>query len=232
MKNVVDIFGIADRIRARQANNAVNVVEIGRLLNEARPAFVHGEFTCWVTREFDFSYRHASRYRAVADMLSNWTKCPVSDLKISPSALYVLAREHDDVRVEALNAAREGFVSRKDVIEMSQRRIIGGAEDVPLVEEMSEEDLAGDDTLDFPYDESIDVRRREVEAKLADGLDGLLHAATSEFSTCELSAAISLSDIDRLIEFLHELRTSQGAGTSSVADIADRAERRSWGRAA
>jgi hypothetical protein len=53
---------ISAKIRKFEKNTIANVVEIGRLLNEAHEQCDYGEYQDWLEREFSWSYRTALRY--------------------------------------------------------------------------------------------------------------------------------------------------------------------------
>ena len=103
---------IAEEIRARTETIA-DVIEIGRLLIEAKGQAEHGEWLPWLEREFDFSDRTAENYMAAHRFAEKFET--VSNLKLTLSALYFLARCDRSRWIEAvLTAAATRRVTRVD----------------------------------------------------------------------------------------------------------------------
>jgi hypothetical protein len=83
---------IAAEIRTKLKREAVDVIEIGALLAEAREQLKHGEWLPWIEAEFDLSARTATRYLNVHDFARAQPKsAKMSDLKLDASALVTLA---------------------------------------------------------------------------------------------------------------------------------------------
>jgi DUF3102 family protein len=59
---VSDLAGVADRIRALEANTIADRIEMGRLLSEARKTIGHGGWLPWLKAEFKWTERTARRY--------------------------------------------------------------------------------------------------------------------------------------------------------------------------
>jgi Protein of unknown function (DUF3102) len=78
------------RIQALVRATVENIIQIGRVLNEAKAALPHGEFTTMVEMELPFTARTAQRYMAVAahPVLGNTTHA--SYLPASWTTLYEL----------------------------------------------------------------------------------------------------------------------------------------------
>lgn len=67
-----------------------NVVEIGKLLIEAKRKVVHGDWLTWLSLHFGKSERTARNYMGAAEWVAS-KSATVADLKLSPGALYWLA---------------------------------------------------------------------------------------------------------------------------------------------
>jgi hypothetical protein len=82
---------IAGQIRALEKDIISNVIETGRLIDEANQLCQHGEYLDWLKAEFQWTHRTAHRYRSVWK-LSN--KIELKGLDLSLSALYVMCDLH------------------------------------------------------------------------------------------------------------------------------------------
>jgi hypothetical protein len=108
----------ADAIRMLGKQTIHNIIEIGRHLTEARDDVGHGNWLFWLSREFSWSDRTARNFMRVYRL--SLCRLPfqqqhlksenVSDLDISTSALYLLARPSmpDEVREEIFQRAETG----------------------------------------------------------------------------------------------------------------------------
>lgn len=97
----------ADEIRSRLKLTAQEVVEIGERLIEVKSKVGHGKFGKWLLAEFDWTDRTARQFMAVAERFKSEN---FSDLKIAPSALYLLAAPStpESARAEVLALAEAG----------------------------------------------------------------------------------------------------------------------------
>jgi hypothetical protein len=127
-----------------------NMLDIGDLLNEAKPLVEHGQWLPWLRRHTALSARSAQQYMraaAWADAIrtkwtDDWRKCesdshlPHFNLDfLSPKAIYLLAsgKYGDDVIVRVLKAtAAERHISDIDV-----RAIAKGGDKAPILREIA-----------------------------------------------------------------------------------------------
>lgn len=102
-------------IRERIGGAARNVVEIGERLLIVKGHLPHGDFGGWLQGEFGWSEWTARKMMSVADRFKtvNFT-----DLRIGPSALYLLASSEtpDDVREQFIEQAKAGEKVTHDAV--------------------------------------------------------------------------------------------------------------------
>jgi len=89
-----DLELITGDLRDVLAREAKDVVTIGNLLIEARSQLDHGQWLPWLAGNFSSSARTAENYMAAARFATKYET--VADLKLRPSALYLLGGELDD----------------------------------------------------------------------------------------------------------------------------------------
>lgn len=102
-------------IRDRMGRAAQSIVEIGERLLVVKEKLGHGNFGEWLRVEFDWSEPTALRMMHVA---SRFKSVNLKDLKIGPSALYLLSSPStpDEVREQFIEAAKSGVkVTHSDV---------------------------------------------------------------------------------------------------------------------
>jgi hypothetical protein len=95
------------RIRERDREATLAVLQIGADLKVARERCPHGQWEAWVRGEAGYSPQTAHRLIQVADRFKSLT---VRDLQIQPSALYALAAPStpDEAVAEAIERAEHG----------------------------------------------------------------------------------------------------------------------------
>lgn len=93
-------------IRSLMKRTAQDTVEIGQKLREVKARLEHGCFGDWLKGEFDWGWRTANNYIAVADKFANFANLDT----IATSALYLLASPStpDEVKEEFLEQAEAG----------------------------------------------------------------------------------------------------------------------------
>jgi len=94
MRNRRDLALISAELQTALKNETVNVIAIGSLLNEAQAQLEHGEWLPWLKENFGSSVKTAENYMAAARLADKFET--VSNLKLRPTALYLLGRELDD----------------------------------------------------------------------------------------------------------------------------------------
>jgi hypothetical protein len=85
------INGELKNVLTREAND---VVTVGNLLTEARSQIDHGHWLSWLEANFSLSIRSAENYMLASNFAAKYET--VANLKLRPSALYLLGREIDD----------------------------------------------------------------------------------------------------------------------------------------
>ena len=117
---------IADDLRVVLRRETDNIFTIGNLLVEAKAHVRHGEWLPWLKQEFYMSERSAQKYMKAAEFA---VKSELdADLKLSPSALYLLSedghwgkghgrREATDAVIRAAKEERVDDDRAKEIIE-------------------------------------------------------------------------------------------------------------------
>jgi hypothetical protein len=110
---------IAKAIKLLEKHNISNVVEIGRLLQEAFDTCEHGEYGPWLKTEFAWSDQTALNYRSVYDLTQKPNNLDFAKLNISLSAVYLVAellKDEDSTNQAAakaiIKAAKQGRITR------------------------------------------------------------------------------------------------------------------------
>jgi Protein of unknown function (DUF3102) len=141
---------IAKAIKALEKKTIANVVEIGRLLHEAKEQCEFGEYMKWLESEFGWSHDTALNYRNVYDLKIR-TRSDFADWDITLSALYLVARllkddepDHRGVGEAILAAAQRGRVSHSIAKEISGK-YLNDHPDVESEADDDQDDVADDD---------------------------------------------------------------------------------------
>jgi len=106
--------------------SAQDIIVIGQKLNDVKQRLDHGQFGVWLDAEFGWTDRTARNFMQVADKFKSEN---FSDLRIAPSALYLLAAPStpDDVREEALRRAGQG----ENITHQTAKQLIDAGKPVP-----------------------------------------------------------------------------------------------------
>lgn len=98
----------AAEIHRRLKRSAEDVIAIGKSLLASKDALEHGQFGTWLEAEFEWDQKTAERYMGSAIAFGKIDN--LSNLNITPSALYVLAAPSTppEVRESILAAAESG----------------------------------------------------------------------------------------------------------------------------
>jgi hypothetical protein len=99
----------AERVRALGKRVVSDVIEIGRLLSEAKHRVGHGRWQSWLDQEFGWTDRTARNFMRLYELAQAKSE-NFSDLNVSMSALYLLAARStpDTARDVILERARSG----------------------------------------------------------------------------------------------------------------------------
>jgi hypothetical protein len=165
-----DLAQISQQIRALEKRTISNVVEIGKLLEEASELCEHGEYMKWLADEFGWSHSTSLRYRAVFQLSQNRQIGDFDKWNISISALYLLARlEKNDSEYGSSE-----WLARAEIIEAAQRgdrvtyRMVCGIIFRQRDEETTRIRAAYEEA--HPIDEVSDNEPEEIEADEAPSL--------------------------------------------------------------
>src|SRR6266550_4388482 len=112
MANKQTLPQISGKIKTLEKSTISNVVEIGRLLHEAREQCEHGEYTAWLSREISWSYRTSLRYHYAYAFAQNCQIGTFDQMNLSLSALHLVADvcTPEVARKAIIRAALEGRV--------------------------------------------------------------------------------------------------------------------------
>jgi len=128
---------VADELHAALRRETQDILTVGSLLIEAKAHVRHGEWLSWLKQQFCMSDRSAQKYMKAAEFaVKNELG---SDLKLSPSALYLLSedcswgkghgrREATDAVIKAAKERRVGYDRTKEIIDKTIAEI-SAAED-------------------------------------------------------------------------------------------------------
>ncbi len=127
----------ADRIRERLKKTLVDIIEVGHDLQAAKKSLEHGQFGPWLRAEFGWTERTAQNFMSVAERFGAKTEI-ISDLRIAPTAAYLLAAPSvpDEARAKAIERAESGEtitakLARKILAEAKRKRGRRRAKAVP-----------------------------------------------------------------------------------------------------
>jgi Protein of unknown function (DUF3102) len=155
---------IACQIKALEKRTIANVIEIGRLLEEASKC-EHGEYMAWLKTNFSWSHDTSIRYRDVYAASQIPQIADFATLDISISALYraAVCLTDDDPDYQAagraiIEAAKHGRVSCKMAISIESDTI-----EKCLVERGDIEPLVNDDELVKQINEAPPIEGPEPE---------------------------------------------------------------------
>jgi hypothetical protein len=110
---------ITDELHVALRRETADILTIGGLLAEAKEQVPHGEWLPWLKNEFSMSERSAQKYVKAADFVAKYELG--ADLKLSPSALFLLSRydrrEVTDAVIKAAKEKRLGCDQAKQIID-------------------------------------------------------------------------------------------------------------------
>jgi hypothetical protein len=96
-----------------------DILTVGGLLAEAKEKIPHGEWLPWLTTEFSMSERSAQKYVKAADYAAKYELG--ADLKLSPTALFLLSRyDQREIADAVAKAAKESHLGCDQVGEIVQ----------------------------------------------------------------------------------------------------------------
>jgi hypothetical protein len=208
---------IADKIRSK-AETIADIVEIGRLLIEAKGQLDHGDWLPWLEREFDFSERTAQNYISAYDFSLKYET--VADLKLTPTALYSLAQQEDqEVIAAVLKEAAAVRVTRARVNEVVFEHYAKLEEESETVrpQEPESDDTTADDDADSILDgpppdlpSAEPITPVDFLLPVFDQAIGKLKELSTKHSDKFLGSGHSASDIEAVAEFLFHVSHLKG----------------------
>jgi hypothetical protein len=99
----------AQRIRETVKRTIEDIIAVGNDLLSVKESLDHGQFLPWLRAEFGWTERTARNFMAVAEQFGPKSEM-ISDLKIAPTAAYLLAAPSapDEARQKAVERAEAG----------------------------------------------------------------------------------------------------------------------------
>jgi len=197
---------IATKVRTILRRDTVHVVEIGKLLIQARGLLAdeHGQWKPWLAKNFDMSYRTAVNYCSAAEYVARKNATVALFRNIAPGVLYDLAASAYEPKVEAaiLADAKAG------------RRVDQGRAD-EICKRLAPPPPAADDGGDVPGDDAADDAGDDAADDAADDDDGdreigeLLDGPPPELPETEQATPCNyaLRDFDQAIAKLKQIMT-------------------------
>jgi hypothetical protein len=123
------IHNIRGGIRKQSVDGAI---EIGRLLSVVREQVPYGDWLRWLKEEFDWTDRHARNFVNVYRLTQRPDRLEIiSNLRISPTALYLLAAPRTPDKVRDAVLARAAAGEKVSVAEVGEAIAASGADDQP-----------------------------------------------------------------------------------------------------
>lgn len=96
-----------EKIKILMQRTSRDIIDIGTYLLEVKEKLQHGQFQNWLEEEFQWSLSLAAKFMQVA---REFKSISITDLNITPTALYVLAQPSmmPEVREKAIERAKSG----------------------------------------------------------------------------------------------------------------------------
>jgi hypothetical protein len=200
-----DLALVTAELQTVLKREAADYIAIGRLLTEAKEMLgQHGEWLPWLEANFGSSAPTAENYMNAARLAAKFLT--VKNLKLRPTALYLLGRHLDDgpdalfspKAIEAiLKAAKSEWVNDRRAYD-----IAGELQPPPETEEQEEEH---EDEAEQEQEEEEERRAAEAKKKAEDVLAG----PPPELPPPSEAAApdVNLTQFDRAVEALAQIYT-------------------------
>jgi hypothetical protein len=149
-----DLALITTELHVAMHREVADIIAIGGLLIEARQHLEHGEWLPWLEENFGSSARTATNYMAAAALAKSAT---ISDLKLRPSALYMLgaASPGDDLYTPEAKAA---------IFQAAETRWISADQARDIAYEVRPpRPEVDDEEADRQFDEAAAARKAELD---------------------------------------------------------------------
>jgi hypothetical protein len=221
---------IAKAIKALEKKTIQNVVEIGKLLEEASKKCDHGQYREWLKTEFGWSHDTARNYRSVYNFTQKTKISSFGKLNISISALYLAAKLTLNEHWPPHQAAGKAIIKAalKERVSYSMAKAIWEKSDQPPPKPPPEPPLDDDEPPDD--DEQPPDGNPDDEPDDDAPPNDLATALTTVLSYSECNAAwpkaikaIGRIQLREIIEVLNSVYEKH-CGRDAVRTAADRAE--------
>jgi hypothetical protein len=228
MPNTRTLAQISTRIKALEKRTLQNVVETGKLLEEAADKCEHGQYREWLKTEFGWSHDTARNYRSVYAFAQKTNISSFDRVNISVSALYLVAAMDDDEAAKAIiKAARRGRVTYR-----MAREIIDKLEPQPPIEPppapIEPPPIEPIDDGETPTDEEppdLEPDENEPPNALASAVNVVLEYPDVNDAAwrCAIKS-LGRIKLRAAVEVLQAVYETQCGGRDAVQSKADRAE--------
>src|SRR5450631_3678365 len=219
---------IVKAIKALEKTNISNVVEIGRLLQEASEKCEHGKYQAWLAIHFGWSYRSAVNYRNVFDFSQKCKRFTFEHFTLS--AIYVVAGLDTEIPWQA--AAYKAILETASHRRINHREASGTVrfhfDNQPAPAEFDDDEIEaddGDDETETPSSSDDDADaddEREQEIMLIQ-LKDMLEIPEGDRIWPALIADIGAAKLRKFIMMLQAVYEAH-CENSAVKSAADRAE--------
>lgn len=180
-----DVNKIAARILKLRQRTCEDMIEIGKLLIQAKGRLEHGEWGEWLRRQFAWSQDTAERFINVAEVFGETNSAPLRNL--DASALYELARPStpQEARDTVAGLIEDGTLpALADV-----RRII--------------KEARGIDEPEPAPQERPSVQEAALQQQFMDAITALMKLSTKPANT--FAGTVPADDLDMLANFLRQI---------------------------
>jgi hypothetical protein len=212
---------IASEMQIAMSRESANIIAIGNLLIEAKAQVQHGHWLRWLGDNFGSSVSTAENYVAAAGFAEKFPT--VANLRLRPSALYLLAQTLDEPSILYTDEAIETIFKEAETRWVSA----GKAREIAhrLYEERAAETIAAETA-----DQSEAERAEQAEQDLQAEADAILGGPPPELPPTEEASApdASLPPFDAAIRTLGYLQTKSLAkfagtehGAGAIRSIAE-----------
>lgn len=183
---------IAKQLRAVMKREAADIIAIGDLLIEAQAQLEHGEWLPWLKDNFGSSTTTAENYMNAARLAARIPN--VANLKLRPTALYLLGRELDDP---------DGFYDREAVAAILR------AAETEWVNEVRAEEIATSLQPPEPSIDEIEAEWTAAEEAKQSEIDDILDGPPPELPPAPEATVhdVILPPFDQAVGTLAQLQT-------------------------
>jgi hypothetical protein len=202
---------ITDELHVALRRGTADILIVGGLLAEAKVKIAHGQWLLWLKNEFSMSERSAQKYTKAAAYAVKYE--PGADLKLSPTALFLLSRYDQREIAEAVTeAAKERHVGcdqvKKIVQDVTDRgKSTAGSTNGALLSGKSRSRANSRDELVFSFTAAFIGLHRLTKSR-----------ETARFTKCKVKAD-DLAQLGQLLTELANLKAQHAGLEVSIGPV-------------